>query len=166
MSVPFIKFLVITLAVSGGIGALIYTFCSGNTSAGTGTSAEQELLFLSDVQQADSLHIKFKKTDPIDQASAFSDLRFKQEAAIGRMETGYKADTVFKALAQTTGRNYSKLLGTISLQASDRETKAETKVQLIDQISTLKTEVQSLETQLMLKQSSLESMRAIKAAQQ
>ncbi|GAB3642838.1 hypothetical protein [Spirosoma arcticum] len=166
MNASFIKFLLVTLAIGGGIGALIYALNGQGASGGPGTSAEQETLFLSDVQQADSLHIKFKKTDPVEQASAFSDLRFKQEEAIGRMETGYKADTVFRALSQTTGRNYSKLLGTVALQASDRETKAETKQQLIDQIASLKTDVQSLETQLMLKQSSLESMRAIKATQQ
>ena len=82
------------------------------------------------------------------------------------METGYRADTVFRVLSQSTGRNYSKLLSLVALQASDRETKVETKEQLVDQIAGLKTEVQSLETQLMLKQLSLESMRAIKAAQQ
>ena len=166
MNARFVKFLFVTLAIGGGIGALIYAMSGRDTSAGSGTSEEQERLFLSDVQQADSLHIKFKKTDPVEQASAFSDLRFKQEEAIGRMETGYKADTIFRELTQTTGRNYNKLLGTVALQASDRETKAETKQQLIDQIASLKTDVQSLETQLMLKQSSLESMRAIKAAQQ
>lgn len=165
MNASFIKFLLVTLVVGGGIGAVIHALNGQRSPAGAGTSAEQERLFLSDVQQADSLHIKFKKTDPVEQASAFSDLRFKQEAAIGRMETGYKADTVFRALVQTTGRNYNKLLSTVALQASDRETKAETKERLIDQIASLKTEVQSLETQVMLKQSSLESMRAIKAAQ-
>ncbi len=165
MNASFLKFLLVTLAAGGGIGALVYAANGRGAAGGAGTSAEQEQLFLSDVQQADSLHIKFKKTDPIEQASAFSDLRFRQEAAIGRMETGYKADTLFRALTQTTGRNYSKLLGTVALQASDRETKAETKQQLTDQTATLKTDIQSLETQLMLKQSSLESMRAIKAAQ-
>ena len=165
MNASFIKFLLVTLAVGGGIGAVVHALNGQRTPVGGG-SAGQELLFLSDVQQADSLHIKFKKTDPVGQASVFSDLRFRQEAAIGRMETGYRADTVFKALAQTTGHNYSKLLGTVALQATDRETKADTKQQLIDEIAGLKTEVQSLETQLMLKQSSLESMRAIKAAQQ
>lgn len=165
MNTSFIKFLLVTLLVSGGIGALMYSLNRQGPSAGKGTSAEQERLFLSDVQQADSLYIKFKKTDPTEQASTFSDLRFKQEAAIGRMEAGYQADTVFRVLAQTTGRNYSKLMGTVALQASDKETKADTKEQLTDQIATLKTEVQSLETQLMLKQSSLESMRALKAAQ-
>lgn len=166
MKPAFIKFLVVTLFIGGGIGALIYALSGSPKSGGAGTSAEQERLFLSDVQQADSLHITFKKTDPVEQASTFSDLRFKQEEAIARMETGYRADTVFRVLAQSTGRNYSKLLSLVALQASDRETKAETKEQLVDQIAGLKTEVQSLETQLMLKQSSLESMRAIKAAQQ
>ena len=166
MNTSFIKFLLVALAFCGGIGALVYGLNGARSSGGAGTSDEQELLFLSDVQQADSLHIKFKKTDPVEQASTFSDLKFRQEAAIERMKTGYKADTVFQSLAQTTGHNYSKLLGTVALQASDRETKANTKEQLVDQIASLKTEVQSLETQLMLKQSSLESMRAIKAAQQ
>jgi hypothetical protein len=166
MNPSFIKFLLVTVFIGGGIGVLVYALSAKGTPAGSGPSAEQELLFLSDVQQADSLHIKFKKTDPVEQASAFSDLRFRQEAAIGRMEKGYQADTVFRVLSQSAGRNYNKLMGTVALQVSDRETKAETKVQLIDQIANLKTEVQSLETQLMLKQSSLESMRAIKAAQQ
>lgn len=166
MNPHFLKFLIVTLLVGGGIGALLSALSGSRTSVGSVTSAEQERLFLSDVQQADSLHIKFKKTDPVEQASVFSDLRFRQEAAIGRMETGYQADTVFRALAQTTGRNYNKLLGAVALQASDKETKADTKEQLTDQIASLKAEVQSLETQLMLKQSSLESMRAIKAAQQ
>jgi len=81
------------------------------------------------------------------------------------MEAGYKADTVFQSLSRTTGRNYSKLLGTVALQASDRQTKADTRLQLVDEVATLKTDIQSLETQLMLKQSSVESMRALKAAQ-
>jgi Mg/Co/Ni transporter MgtE len=166
MNASFIKFLLVTLAFCGVIGALMYRLSGAGSAGGAGTSDEQEVLFLSDVQQADSLHIKFKKTDPAEQASVFSDLKFRQEAAIERMKTGYKADTVFQSLTQTTGRNYGKLLTTVVLQASDRETKATTKEQLVDQIASLKTEVQSLETQLMLKQSSLESMRAIKAAQQ
>ncbi len=166
MNASFIKFLGIALLFCGGIGALVYSLNKQETSGGKGTSAEQEEEFLSDVRQADSLHIKLKKTDPTEQASEFSSLRFKQEEAIGRMETGYKADTVFSSLAQVTGRNYSKLLGTVAVQATDRQTKADTKEQLTDQVATLKTDTQSLETQLMLKQSSLESMRAIKAAQQ
>jgi hypothetical protein len=165
MNASFIKFLLVTLFLGGGMGAIFYALSGQGPSDGKGTSVEQEEHFLSDVRQADSLHIKLKKTDPTEQASEFSSLRFRQEEAIGRMETGYKADTVFRSLSQVTGRNYSKLLGTVALQASDRQTKAETKDQLVDQVATLKTEVQSLETQLMLKQSSLENLRTIKATQ-
>ncbi|GAB3510002.1 hypothetical protein GCM10027341_47800 [Spirosoma knui] len=165
MNESLIKFLLVTLLLGGGIGGLVYVLGGRGESAKTGTSVEQEEQFLSDVRQADSLHIKLKKTDPTEQASEFSALRFKQEEAIARMESGYKADTVFKSLSQVTGRNYNKMLGTVALQASDRQTKADTKLQLTDQISNLKVDVQSLETQLMLKQSSLESMRALKAAQ-
>ena len=165
MNASFIKFLLVTLLFAGGIGALVYATSGRGPTGGAGTSADQEEQFLGDVRQADSLHINLKKTDPTEQASEFSALRFKQEETIGRMETGYKADTTFKSLAQVTGRNYSKLLGTVAVQATDRQTKAETKDQLTDLVATLKTDIQSLETQLMLKQSSLESMRAIKAAQ-
>ncbi|UHG92594.1 hypothetical protein [Spirosoma oryzicola] len=166
MNASLIKFLLVTLVFAGGIGALVYALSGPGPANEKGTSAEQEDHFLSDIRKADSLHIKLKKTDPNEQASDFSALRFQQEEAIGRMETGYKADTLFRSLAQLTGRNYSKLLGTVSVQATDRQSKAETKEQLTDQVATLKTDIQSLETQLMLKQSSLESMRAIKASQQ
>ena len=166
MNPALIKFLLITLLIGGGIGGIVYALTDhGPAKDSAGMSAAQEEQFLSDVRQADSLHIKLKKTDPTEQASEFSALRFKEEEAIGRMETGYKADTTFRELSQMTGRNYSKLLGTVAMQASDRETKAETKQTLTDQVATLKTDIQSLETQLMLKQSSLESMRALKAAQ-
>ncbi|GAB3894286.1 hypothetical protein [Spirosoma agri] len=165
MNASFIKFLLVTLLFGGSIGALVYALSGQKPSDGQGTSADQEDQFLTDINRADSLHIKLKKTDPIEQASEFSAIRFKQEEAISRMETGYQADTLFRSLAQATGRNYSKLLGTVALQASDRQTKADTKDQLTDQVVTLKTDIQSLETQLMLKQSSLESMRALKAAQ-
>lgn len=165
MNASFVKFLLVTLLLGGAIGAAVYLANGQGPSGGQGTSAEQEEQFLSDVRQADSLHIKLKKTDPSEQASEFSALRFKQEEAIGRMETGYRADTAFQSLSRVTGRNYSKLLGTVAVQATDRETKAETKQQLTEQVATLKTDIQSLETQLMLKQSSLESMRALKAAQ-
>lgn len=166
MTISLIKFLVITLVFCGGVGALIFSLKGQGPSDAKGTSVAQEEKFLVDVRQADSLHINLKKTDPNEQASEFSALRFKQEEAIGHMETGYQADTVFQSLAKSTGRNYSKLLGTVALQASDRQTKADTKEQLTDNVAILKTDIQSLETQLMLKQSSLESMRAIKAAQQ
>ncbi|NDU96737.1 hypothetical protein [Spirosoma terrae] len=165
MNASFIKFLLVSLVFAGAIGGLFYILAGQRSTDGRGTSVEQEDLFLSDVRQADSLHIKLKKTDPSEQASEFSSLRFKQEEAIGRMETGYKADSVFRSLSQMTGRNYNKLLGIVAIQATDRQSKAETKEQLIDQVATLKTEIQSLETQLMLKQSSLESMRALKASQ-
>ena len=165
MNASLIRFLLVTLVFVGSIGAILYALNRPKTSSGSGTSAEQEDYFLSDVRQADSLHIQLKKTDPAEHASEFSAMRFKQEENIGRMETGYKADTTFQSLTRATGRNYSKLLGTIALQANDRQTKADTKEQLTDQIANLKVDIQSLETQLMLKQSSLESMRAIKAAQ-
>ncbi|MFD2571143.1 hypothetical protein ACFSUS_10890 [Spirosoma soli] len=165
MNESFIKFLLVTLLFGGGIGACVYGLNGQGESTRKGTSVQQEEEFLSDVRQADSLHIQLKKTDPAEQASEFSALRFKQEEAIGRMEKGYQADTVFRSLAQVTGRNYSKLLGTVALQATDRQTKADTKQQLTDQITNLKGEIQSLETQLTLKQTSLESMRAMKAAQ-
>lgn len=165
MNASMLKFLLVTLIFIGGIGGVIYALTEGGSASGAGLSTEQEDQFLNDVRQSDSLHIQLKKTDPSGQASQFSALRFQEEESIGRMETGYKADTVFQSLARTTGRNYSKLLGTVALQASDRQTKADTKLQLIDEVATLKTDIQSLETQLMLKQSSVESMRAIKAAQ-
>lgn len=165
MNASFIKFLLITIVLGCGIGFIVHALSGRGAASGPGTSVEQEEQFLSDIRQADSLHIKLKKTDPAEQASEFSALRFKQEEAVGRMETGYQADTVFKSLSQTTGRNYNKMLGTISIQASDRQSKADQKVQLTDQVASLKMDIQSLETQLMLKQSSLESMRAIKAAQ-
>ncbi|GAB4021208.1 hypothetical protein [Spirosoma koreense] len=165
MNASLIKFLLLTVVLAAGLGGLIYALIGKGPTADKGLSVQQEEQFLGDVHQADSLHIKLKKTDPNEQASDFSSLRFQQEAAIGRMETGYKADTVFRSLSQITARNYSKLLGTVALQATDRQTQAETKDQLTDQVATLKTDIQSLETQLMLKQSSLESMRALKAAQ-
>ncbi|WP_338871367.1 hypothetical protein WBJ53_25205 [Spirosoma sp. SC4-14] len=165
MNASFIKFLLVTLLLGGVLGAVVYLANGQGPSGGQGPSADQEEHFLSDVRQADSLHIKLKKTDPSEQASEFSTLRFRQEEAIGRMETGYRADTTFQSLSRIAGRNYSKLLGTVAVQATDRQTKAETKEQLTDEVATLKTDIQSLETQLMLKQSSLESMRALKAAQ-
>ena len=165
MNASLLKFLLVTLLFVGGIGAIVYALSGRSTSAGPGTSVDQEDQFLGDVHQADSLHIQLKKTDPNEQASQFSALRFNEEAAIGRMETGYKADTVFQSLSRTTGRNYNKLLSTVAIKASDRQTKAETKLQLTEQVATLKTDIQSLETQLMLKQSSLEGIRAMKAAQ-
>ncbi|AQG80527.1 hypothetical protein [Spirosoma montaniterrae] len=166
MNTSLLKFLIITLLLAGSIGALMHSQFGGRSGRGKATSVEQEDLFLGDVAQADSLHQQLKKTDPAEKPSEFSALRFKQEEAIGRMEKGYKADSVFRLLTQTTGRNYNKMLGIVALQASDRQTQADAKEQLTDQIATLKTDIQSLETQLMLKQSSLESMRAIKAAQQ
>lgn len=165
MNESLIKFLIVTLLIGGGIGGAVYALGGQGTASKTGISVDQEDQFLADVHQADSLHIKLKKTDPNEQASEFSAIRFKQEEAIGRMESGYKADTVFRSLSQVTGRNYSKLLGTVALQASDRQTKADSKLQLTDEIANLKVDIQGLETQLMLKQSSLESMRAMKAAQ-
>ena len=165
MNASFIKFLLVTLLLGGGIGGIVYALNGQGAASGPGTSVSQEEQFLSDIRQSDSLHIKLKKTDPAEQASEFSALRFKQEESVGRMETGYKADTVFKSLAQTTGRNYNKMLSAVSIQASDRQTKVDQKLQLTDQVASLKTDIQSLETQLMLKQSSLESMRALKAAQ-
>lgn len=165
MNASVVKFLLVTLAFAGGIGALVYSSSGQRTPAGSGTSATQEAQFLTDVHGADSLHIQLKKTDPDKQASEFSALRFREEEAIGRMETGYRADTVFRSLSRITGRNYSKLLGTVAIQASDRQTKADTRAQLTDEVSSLKVDIQSLETQLMLKQSSLETMRALKAAQ-
>lgn len=165
MNASLIKFLLVTFVFVGGLGAIIYSMNKQGAASGPGTSADQEEQFLGDVRQADSLHIKLKKTDPTEQASEFSALRFKQEEAIGRMETGYKADTVFRELSQTTGRNYSKLLGTVAVRASDRQTKADTKLELTDQIAALKTDIQGLENRLMVKQASLENMRAIRAAQ-
>lgn len=165
MNASLIKFLLVTLVCAGGIGAAVSALSGRGAASKTGTSADQEEQFIGDVRRADSLHIDLKKTDPAEEASQFSALRFKQEETIGRMETGYKADTLFRFLTQVTGRNYYKMLGTVAFKATDRQTKAESKLQLTDQIAGLKTDVQSLETQLMLKQSSLESMRALKAAQ-
>jgi len=165
MNASMIKFLFVTLIISGSIGGVMYALTESGMASGAGLSTEQENHFLNDVRQSDSLHIQLKKTDPDEQASQFSALRYREEESIGRMEAGYKADTVFQSLSRTTGRNYSKLLGTVALQASDRQTKADTRLQLVDEVATLKTDIQSLETQLMLKQSSVESMRALKAAQ-
>jgi hypothetical protein len=164
MNASLVKFLIATLLFCGVLGGIIYALKGEGPNDGKGTSAAQEEKFLGDVRQADSLYIKFKKTDPTEQASEYSSLRFQQEETIGHMEGGYQADTVFQSLTRATGRNYNKLMGTVALQASDRQTKADSKEQITDQVATLKTDVQSLETQLMLKQSSLESMRAMKAA--
>ena len=45
MKPAFIKFLVVTLFIGGGIGELIYALSGSPKSGGAGTSAEQERLF-------------------------------------------------------------------------------------------------------------------------
>lgn len=165
MSASFWKFLLVTLVGALGLGALVYAVGGRTASAAGGTSARQEAQFLADVRQVDSLHVALKKTDPVQQASEFSNLRFRQESLIERMDDGYGGDSLFRAITRTTARNDRKRLDAVAAQVSDRQTAANLKDQLTNQVAGLKTDIQGLETQLMLKQTSLENLRALQAAQ-
>lgn len=161
----FIKFLLLTLVIGLGIVAGIYWVAGrGNTGRPTSTTG-QETAYVADAQLADSLVQQLKKTDPIEKASDFSALRFHLQETISRLEKGYSPDSLFGQITGTTGQNYQRLLDLIALQTTTKQTRIATKAQLKLQLDGLNTAVQTLQTQVMLKQANLDNLRAMKASQ-
>jgi hypothetical protein len=156
----FIRFLLFTLLFTAVAGGLVYLLWGRQpTGDDKATSVRSEQQFLSDVQQADSLHTQLKKTDPAENASAYSSMRFKLDETVRRMNTGYGGDSLFTAICQATAKNYHKLLGAVTVQNTDRQSRSQSKQTLTLQIDGLKSEIQTLETQLILKQASLDNLR-------
>ncbi|MBO0936701.1 hypothetical protein J2I47_09110 [Fibrella sp. HMF5335] len=165
MNTSFVKFLLVTLGLGLGVVGGIYWLAGQGASGRQTISPAQEVHFLTDAQLADSLYRQLKKTDPVEKASEFSAVRFQLEEAIGRLQKGYGPDTLFSQITGTTGHNYQKLMDLVALKTTNRQSRIATKAQLKLQVDGLNTAVQALQTQVLMKQSSLDNLRAMKASQ-
>ncbi len=165
MNASFIKFLLVTLGLGLGIVGGIYWIAGQGAAGRQSITTEQEIQYVTDAQLADSLVRQLKKTDPVEKASEFSTIRFQLEETIGRLGKGYSPDSLFGQITGTTGQNYQKLLDLIALQTANRQSHVVAKSAVKLQVDGLNTAVQALQTQLLMKQSSLDNLRAMKASQ-
>ncbi|MEZ0485635.1 hypothetical protein [Fibrella aquatica] len=165
MNTSFIKFSLITLLIGLSVVGGIYWLAGKGGAGRQSITTEQEQRYVADAALADSLVRQLKKTDPIEKASDFSTIRFQLQETIGRLESGYGADSLFTQLTGTTGQNYQKLLDLIALQTTNRQNRQVAKAQIKLQLDGLNTAVQMLQTQVLMKQANLDNIRAMKASQ-
>lgn len=165
MNASFIKFLLVTLALGLGVVGGIY-WIAGRGALGKQTiTTEQEARYVADAQLADSLFRQLKRTDPVEKASEFSSVRFRLQETIERLGKGYAPDSLFGQITGATGQNYQKLLDLVALQTANKQTRVTAKSQLKLQVEGLNVAVQAMQTQVLMKQSSLDNLRALKATQ-
>ncbi|MBO0932460.1 hypothetical protein [Fibrella aquatilis] len=165
MNASFVKFLLVTLVLGAGVVGGMYWVAGRGSGGRQSITAEQENQYIADAQLADSLFRQLKKTDPVEKASEFSSVRFQLEETIGRLGKSYAPDSLFSQITGTTGQNYQKLLDLVALQTTNRQSQTSAKAQIKSQLDGLTAGVQALQTQVMLKQASLDNLRAMKASQ-
>ena len=165
MNVSFIKFSLITLIFGLGVVGSVYWLTGHGMSGKQTITAEQEARYVADAQLADSLFRQLKRTDPVEKASEFSSVRFRLQETIERLSKRYAPDSLFAQITGTTGRNYQRLLDLVALQTANKQTRVAAKSQLKLQVDGLNGAVQALQTQVLMKQSSLDNLRAMKATQ-
>ena len=165
MTTSFIKFSLVTLALGLGVVGGVYWLAGRGAAGKQSITTEQEARYVADAQLADSLFRQLKKTDPVEKASEFSSVRFRLQETIERLGKGYATDSLFGQLTGTTSQNYHKLLDLVALQTANKQTRVAARSQVKLQVDGLNTAVQALQTQVLMKQSSLDNLRAMKASQ-